>query len=162
MGLHRFKRIIEQHHVDVYDMTEDTWKQIDRELSEAVGKAIKDESCPATMELCDFFDEYSETTQSLSLGISCFTQLAHKILEVPDDEDFEDILAVIDICLSSFDELDSVLLDGLNEIKSHTEKYDYSYIVTAINNAREFISAVNGGFIKTRDGILNSMNESVD
>lgn len=159
MRTRTIKRIINQSHTDAYDLMRETWESLDKDFAQVMGDAMHDETCPASMELMDFFDEYAEVGYPLASNIKCFVRTAHAILENPNDADFNKIVALTDICIELGQDLDGVFLDGLKSIKPYSQDYDFSPIANAIKNMREFILVMNDGFTKTRDGINAVRNE---
>lgn len=153
MNSRQVRRIIQQNHVDAYDLMVSTWQALDKDFAQAMGDAMHDEGCPATMELMDFFDEYAEVAYPLASNIKCFTRTAHEVLENPDDAGFNKIIALSDMCIELGQDLDAVFLNGLKELKPYAQTYDLSEIANAIKQIREFILIMNDGFVKTRNGI---------
>lgn len=153
MSYRQVKRIINQSHTDAYDLMLETWQSLDKDFAQAMGDAMHDDECPASMELMDFFDEYAEVGYPLASNIKCFVRTAHAVLENPNDDDFNKIVALTDICIELGQDLDGVFLDGLKAIKPYANDYDFSSIANAVRNMREFILVMNDGFAKTRDGI---------
>lgn len=158
MRTHTLRNILRQSHVDAYELMIETWEALAQDFSNVFSDAVHDDSCPATMELMDLYDAYTEVSIPLTKNLKYFRQTAHAILDDPTDEDFNKLFALIDICHDLGQELLSVLLDGMNGLKPYANDYDFSAIANVVRQLKQFVEIMDDGFTKTRDGIGAVLN----